>query len=132
MVRFQDYQIDGMDVVMLTKQWVHSASLSQSPLMVFPKGYAARLEGCHLVTHDRRKLSNREMEEQLARAGQFETMTWGKSCCSCYVRYLRTAKVVEADPWYLGRAADYLRAFVDPCQILISWTRGSEVAGIHS
>lgn len=61
----EDYAEDPMDVVMLAKEWVHSASLCQQPLLLLPKNYIKRLDGIQLQAHVRTDLSHRECEEHL-------------------------------------------------------------------
>ena len=52
-----------MDVVMLCKEWVHSASLSQPPLLILPKSYLKALDGVTLKTLPRKELNKKECEE---------------------------------------------------------------------
>ena len=59
----REYQPDPMDVVMLCKEWIHSASLSQEPLMIIPKDYVDTMKGVRLQAHPRKELSNRECDE---------------------------------------------------------------------
>ena len=54
-----------MDVVMLCKEWVHSASLSQQPLVILPESYIKVLERSQLTTLGRKELSKKECEEFL-------------------------------------------------------------------
>ena len=54
-----------MDVVMLCKEWVHSASLSQQPLVILPESYIKVLERAQLTTLGRKELSKKECEEFL-------------------------------------------------------------------
>ena len=58
-----EYKPDPMDMVMLCKEWVHSASLSQQPLMIIPKDYVDIMKGVRLQAHPRKELSNRECDE---------------------------------------------------------------------
>ena len=62
-VQEREYKQDPMDVVMLCKEWVHSASLSQEPLMIIPKDYVDILKGVRLQAHPRKELSTRECDE---------------------------------------------------------------------
>ena len=54
-----------MDVVLLCKEWVHSASLSQQPLEMLPQSYLGALERVKVTTSERKVLNKRECEELL-------------------------------------------------------------------
>ena len=114
---------------MLSKEWVQSASLSQSPLMVLPNNYLSRLDGVRLQAHERKQLSSRECEEYLVCESLLSGLRGGTKLYPVdsvvfyhdlvlhktgpMQRYQRTAKVVEAEPWCLIKAAGYLRTFVE-------------------
>ena len=61
----QDHEKDPMDVVMLCKEWVHSATLSQQPLAILPKTYLPALDRVRVGTSERKVLSKKECEELL-------------------------------------------------------------------
>ena len=51
--------------MLLVKEWVSSASLSQSPTLVLPRQYMSRLDGVDLDLLPRRSLGKRECDELL-------------------------------------------------------------------
>ena len=59
----QDHEKDPMDVVMLCKEWVHSAALLQQPLAILPKTYLPTLDRVRVGTSERKVLSKKECEE---------------------------------------------------------------------
>ena len=79
------------DVVMLVKQFIHSTSLCQQPQLFLRSSDLADLDRTVLWTAMKRNLLSKESVKQ----------------------YQRTARLVEKDPWFHTRAADYLRKWVD-------------------
>ena len=66
MNQLEDYAEDPLDVVMLTKEWVHSSSVSQAPVLILPRAYEKeRLQGAPLNLQPRKDLSKRECDELL-------------------------------------------------------------------
>jgi len=85
---FEEVERTNMDAVLLTKEWACSMELSQQPILLLPKTYLNKLPRVMTVL-PRNKLSARQVSE-----------------------FLKTAMVVEADPWLLQAAGDYLRGWV--------------------
>ena len=84
----QDYRAHDMDVIMLVKEWTCSDNLSQPPSGIMPYEYLSKLE-LPLAVLPRNDLGHRACNE-----------------------FLKTAKVVEQEPWDLHVAASYLREWV--------------------
>ncbi|CAL1154596.1 unnamed protein product [Cladocopium goreaui] len=77
------------DVIFLAKELVNSNELSQRPLVALPKDFLAKLkEPLKLI------LRNPIPERSLK-------------------KFLKTARVIEQEPWYLLRAAEELRHWID-------------------
>ena len=81
---------DGRDSVLLLKEWASSNRLSQSPAVVMPFASLGKLPyQLPLPIVPRVRLSTRAITE-----------------------FLKTAVAVEAKPWFLTKAADWLRHWV--------------------
>ncbi|CAL1156826.1 unnamed protein product [Cladocopium goreaui] len=77
------------DVIFLAKELVNSNELSQRPLVALPKDFLAKLkEPLKLIL--RNPIPERSLKE-----------------------FLKTARVIEQEPWYLLRAAEELRHWID-------------------
>lgn len=62
----QDYTKHPKDVVLLVKEWVSSASLSQPPILALPFDYLQRVEGATVEAQPRKALGTRECDEFFA------------------------------------------------------------------
>lgn len=87
---FKTYPESTEDAILLTKQFISSQELSQPPLLILPVAMLPKLASPQtLQPLARNVLSQREVSE-----------------------FLRTARIIEAHPWLLSSAANYLRELV--------------------
>ena len=80
------YDPEEEDVICMIKQYTHSPSLSQLPLLVAPVALGLQLLSIPDKPMGRKQFNKREFRE-----------------------FKKTADLVERPPWGLTRAADYLR-----------------------
>ena len=75
------------DIILLTKQFMHTARLSQRPILFAPAELQVGMQsGCPTKCMPRKAFPERKLKE-----------------------FTRTAKVIAEDPWQMQRASSYLK-----------------------
>ena len=117
----EHYEPTGHDCILLVKQLVNSESLAQPPMTFLPSSFSNRLTN-PLEQLPRNLLKDRARKELLVQTfiGQLTIFNlfsiWNPSHSlhrSTHSRFLKTASLVEKDPWFLTKAAGVLRSWVD-------------------
>ena len=87
---FQELMEDPKDCILITKEYLHSAAMSQAPILVLPHAVAAKLDG-------------KDLKQALP-------LALGESTIK---EFRKTAKAVGSHPWELLKAQAFLEKLCD-------------------
>ena len=139
----EDYSHDASDCILLVKHLVNSASLSQTPMVLLPTSFQKLLKK-QVEALPRKLIADRAKKELLSNYYYFYGLQQTFFCfvyvavdppsipspshfgdviqrAAC-LRFLKTADLVEKDPWCLVNAAKALRDWVDAGLYFLFWS----------